>query len=354
MSGTPSSLERERNRKCGITLSVIPMARATWDWETRIGRRVRLRDLHVLSAVVRWGSMAKAASHLSMSQSSVSEAVASLEDTLRVRLLDRSPHGIKPTIYADALLKRGNTVFDELRQGIRDIEFIAEPTKGEVRIACPELLSAGLLPAAIDRLARRYPKIVVHVAQMDTTTLEFRELQDRKVDLMLARVHSAFTDDDLNVEILLHDPHFVVAGAKSPWVRRRKIALADLIDEPWIFPPNHVVMALINEAFHAHGLKVPPANVDAASILLRNQLLATGRYLTMLPNSVLRYTAKQWSLKALPIDLHIKPWPIAILTLKNRTLSPLVELFIQNLRAVARTHGDHERKPRRLRGAAAR
>lgn len=313
------------------------MASATWDWEGRIGRRVRLRDLHILSAVVRWGSMAKAASHLAMSQSAVSEAVASLEDALRVRLLDRNPQGIAPTIYADALLKRGHAVFDELRQGIRDIEFLAEPTKGEVRIACPELLSAGLLPDTIDRLSRRHPKIVVRVAQMDTTTLEFRELQERRVDLMLARVSKAFADDDLNVEVLLHDPHFVVAGARSPWARRRKVALADLVNEPWIFPPNQAVMALIREAFEVHRLAMPPERVTAASILLRYQLLATGRFLTMLPRSVLRSTAKQWSLKALPIDLRIKPWPIVIVTLKNRTLSPVVELFLEHLRAVAKS-----------------
>jgi DNA-binding transcriptional LysR family regulator len=312
------------------------MARATWDWETRIGRRVRLRDLHILAAVVRSGSMAKAASHLSMSQSSVSEAIANLEDALRVRLLDRSPHGIEPTIYADALLKRGHAVFDELRQGIRDIEFLSNPTEGEVRIACPELLSAGLLPAAIERLSRRYPKIVVRVAQMDTTTLELRELQERNVDLMLMRVSRTFAADDLDIEILLHDPHFVVVGARSPWTRRRKLALADVVNEPWIFPPNRVVMGLIEEAFEANGLELPSESVNAASILLRNQLLASGRFITMLPDSVLRYTAKQWSLKALPIDLRIEPWPIAILTLKNRTLGPVAQLFIEHLRAVAK------------------
>ena len=313
------------------------MADATWDWENRIGRRVRLRDLHVLSAVVRCGSMAKAASHLKMSQSSVSEAVASLEDALRVRLLDRSPHGIEPTIYADALLKRGHAVFDELRQGIRDIEFLADPTRGEVRIACPELLSAGLLPATIERLSRRYPKIVVRVAQMDTTTLEFRELQERKVDLMLTRIGNVAVGDDLDSEVLLHDPHFVVVGSSSPWARRRKVKLEELVNEPWIFPPNQVVMELIKEAFEANGVAVPSESVSAASILLRNQLLATGRFITMLPDSVLRYTATQSSLKILPIDLRIKPWPIAILTLKNRTLSPVVRLFLDNLRAVAKS-----------------
>lgn len=313
------------------------MARATWDWETRIGRRVRLRDLHILAAVVRSGSMAKAASHLAMSQSSVSEAIASLEDALCVRLLDRSPHGIEPTIYANALLKRGHAVFDELRQAIRDIEFLSDPTEGEVRIACPELLSAGLLPAAIERLSRRYPKIVVRVAQMDTTTLEFRELQERNVDLMLMRVGRTFAADDLDIEILLDDPHFVVVGARSPLTRRRKLTLADVVNEPWIFPPNRVVMGLIEEAFEANGLELPSESVNAASILLRNQLLASGRFITMLPDSVLRYTAKQWSLKALPIDLRIEPWPIAILTLKNRTLGPVVRLFIEHLRAVAKT-----------------
>ena len=89
------------------------MATAPKDWESRIGRRLKLRDLHILSAVVQWGSMAKAAVHLSMTQPAVSDAIANLEDTLRVRLLDRSSRGVEPTIYASALLKRGLVVFDD-------------------------------------------------------------------------------------------------------------------------------------------------------------------------------------------------------------------------------------------------
>src|SRR5215472_17175052 len=92
------------------------------NWDNRIGRRLKLRDLHILSTVVQWGSMAKGAAHLGMSQPAVSEAIATLEDALRVRLLDRSPRGIEPTIYASALLKRGHVIFDELRQGLQDID----------------------------------------------------------------------------------------------------------------------------------------------------------------------------------------------------------------------------------------
>ena len=144
------------------------MAKEIQQWESRIGRRLRLRDLHILFAVVQWGSMAKAAKQLAMSQPAVSEAIANLEEALRVRLLDRSSKGIEPTLYAHALLKRGHVVFDELRQGIRDIEFLADPSAGEVRIASGEMMVAGLLAAVIDRLSRLHPRIVVRVIQANT------------------------------------------------------------------------------------------------------------------------------------------------------------------------------------------
>jgi DNA-binding transcriptional LysR family regulator len=306
-------------------------------WESRIGRHLKLRDLHILFAVVHWGSMAKAATHLAMSQPAVSEAIAKLESALRVRLLDRSTRGIEPTIYAHALLKRGHVAFDELRQGIRDIEFLADPTTGEVRIASQDLLAAALLPAAIERLSRRHPQVVVRVVQINPSILEFRELRGRDVDLAVARIPGAFLDDDLDIEMLCEDPEVVVVGTRSPWARRRKVALAELVNEAWILPPNEVVSALIAEAFKAQGLQVPQERVSAGSIVLRNHLLATGQFVSVLPSSLLRSYAKQWSLKALPVELGVKPRSIAIVTLKNRTVSPVVQLFAEHLRTVAKT-----------------
>jgi len=169
-------------------------------WESRIGRRLRLRDLHILFAVAQYGSMAKAAKHLGISQPSISEAIADLENTVGVRLLDRSPQGASTTIYGDALLRRGRAAFDELRQGIRDIEFLADPTVGELRIASPETLTAGFLPAVIERMSRKYPGIVFHVVQANTVTLEFRELRERTVDLALARLTQPLASDDLHAE----------------------------------------------------------------------------------------------------------------------------------------------------------
>ena len=119
------------------------------DWERRIGRRVRLRDLHILFAVVQSGSMAKAAALLGVSQPVVSQAITDLEAAIGVRLLDRNSRGVEPTLYGRILLRSGELAFDDLRQGIREIESLADPGAGEVRIGCPESISGGT-PSARD------------------------------------------------------------------------------------------------------------------------------------------------------------------------------------------------------------
>ena len=317
------------------------MARTRRDWDSQIGRRITLRDLHILSFVARWGGMAKAASHLSTSQSVVSDAIANLENALGVRLLDRSARGVEPTIYAKTLLKRSSIAFDELREGIKDIEALADSTAGEVRVACPEFLAGGLIPDVVGGFSRRYPDIVCEAVEADATTLEFRQLQERSVDLMVARIPAAFSDADLNVEVLFDDPHLIVVGAKSPWIKRRNVTLANLAGEPWIIPASLIVREIINEAFETQNLRAPEGKIISSFVLMRNHLLATGRFLTVLPASVLKYNAKQWALRALPIKLGTKPRPIAIIMLKNRSISPAVQLFIEHLRVTAKRYLRH-------------
>src|SRR5947208_455553 len=158
------------------------------DWESQLGRQLRLRDLHAFFAVVQCGSMAKAAMQLGVTQPAVSKSIADLEHALGVRLLDRSPQGIVPTSYCNALVRRSLNVFDELRQGVGEIEFMADPRVGEVRVGCPETLAATLLPAVIERLSIRHAGIKLHVIQTNPIALEIRQLYDRSVDLLLGRI----------------------------------------------------------------------------------------------------------------------------------------------------------------------
>ena len=129
----------------------------------RIGRRMKLHDIHVLMAVVQAGSMGKAAALLNTTQSAISRSIADLENTIGVRLLDRGPQGVEPTQYGRALLKRGAVVFDELKQSVQDIEYLSDPGAGELCIGTSPAQAEGIVFAVLDRLSRQYPRIVVQV-----------------------------------------------------------------------------------------------------------------------------------------------------------------------------------------------
>ena len=124
---------------------------------------MRLRDLRVFFAVVQSGSLAKAAVQLRVSQPAVSQVIADLEHALGVRLFDRSRRGVEPTVYARALLTRGRAAFDELRQGMRDIGFLADPTSGELTIGFTVSVAATVLPHMIERFAEKYPRVTMNV-----------------------------------------------------------------------------------------------------------------------------------------------------------------------------------------------
>jgi DNA-binding transcriptional LysR family regulator len=326
------------------------------EWESRIGQRLRLRDLYILSTVAEAGSMAKAAIRLRMSQPSVSEAIANLESALRVRLLDRSPRGVEPTSYADALLRRGRIVFDELNQGVRDIEFMANPAIGEVRIGCPENLASGFVPCVIADVSQLYPKITFQVVPAEPAAMRFRELRDRSVDLMVGRVLDPPLADDLHADVLFEDHLIVAAGRSSPWAQRRSIRIEELLGEPWLdVPPNTPVNAFMVAQLRALGVTLPPPAVRTYSMHVRNYLMSTGRFVGLMWASALAFNPDAWSFKALPVELGVPTRPVALITLRNRTLTPAVEVFAKRAREVARSAGKSRprvsRKP--WRGATA-
>jgi DNA-binding transcriptional LysR family regulator len=310
------------------------------DWENQIGRRLRFRDLHAFFTVVRHGSMAKAAVELGVTPPTVSEVIADLERALGVRLLERGPKGAEPTLYGRALLKRGTAAFDELKQGIRDIEFLSDPAVGEVHIGCDESIAAATLPRIVERFARQYPGVVLNVEDIDLRNYP-PNVRELGFDLVLTRLQGPGekTDpfNDLDVEVLFEDQLVVAAGAHSRWARRRKVDIVDLADEPWILSgSNRWNYRVVAEAFRMKGAHMPKVCLKTLSVHLRANLLTSGKFITTFPKSVFDFYARRFGLKLLPVDLPKHPWPVVVLTLKNRTLSPVVTAFIDCARAVTK------------------
>ena len=305
-------------------------------WADRIGRRLKLRDVHILLAVVESGSMAGAGKQLSISQPVVSKAIADLEHALGVRLLERGRKGVTTTSYGRALLRSGRAAFDELRRGVQEIEFLNDPTAGEVRIGATEPMAVGLLPTAIDRLCRLHPRLAVDVVQANSTLALHQELRDRTVDFVIGRVPSTLVGNDLNVEYLFDDPSLVVAASGSNLAKRRRIDLAELADVRWALPRvGTPARDLIADWFHLHGITLRRAAVVCNSIQLQHSLIATGEFISILPLSLTHFSAKRLALKTLNMREPPPFGPVGIVTLKDRVPAPVTSLFVKAIRTIA-------------------
>lgn len=312
------------------------------DPEDRISSRLKVSDLRLLFAVVQLGGMAKAAAQLNISQPAVSKAIAALEHTLGVRLLDRNSRGVEPTPYGRALLKRGIAIFDELRQGVNDIKSLSDPAAGDLRISCAEQIAAGILCPIIKRMSERYPRVRISVLPIQFSSRPLLpQLDNREVDLVIVNRKLDFlTRRDIsrtiNIEILLNDRLRLAVAKNGPWARRRKIDLAELVNERWIaVPPEEVGGAALVNAFRTRGLEPPRVSVTTFSVHLRNSLAATAGFIAVLPETVLRFNME--NLQELPIDLPMPSWPVLVATSKYRSLNPVVNRFIECAREVAKS-----------------
>jgi DNA-binding transcriptional LysR family regulator len=307
-------------------------------WDERVLRRLKLRDLRVLLAIADSGSMGKAAAQLAMSQPAVSKAVSEIEHIVGVRLLNRTTQGVEPTLYGRALIRWGLAVFDDLRQAGQEIKSLSDPGSGEVRLGTTDSMLGSFVPAVIDRFSKQCPKVVFEVLPAATFADQYVDLRARRIDFILGRLATPSSGAiDLKSEVLFHDPVFLAAAIGSEWHRRRKLSLSDLCEARWSIPPEaSFVRPLIDEAFRAARLEPPSHTVGSNSVQLAAALLATGRFVGVLSGSTLRLSGKRLGLKRLPIDLPIRPLTTGIVTLKNRTLSPTAERFIDCARDVAR------------------
>jgi DNA-binding transcriptional LysR family regulator len=296
------------------------------DWDDRIGRRLRLKDLHTLQTVAEAGSMAKASQHLALSQPAISKAISDMEHALGAPLLDRSARGVTLTEHGRVLVERTRIIFDEMKQGIKEIEHLSDPTQGEVRIGTIEPVSA-VLSGIICRTAQRYPRISYQVTVGDTDML-VRRLRERALDVVLTRWNTLTQADDLMAETLYRSTLAVMADKDHPLAVKRRLALADLMQEPWTLSPSDTFLGrVVADLFERRKLPLPRNTVTTTSILMRLNLMASGRFLSILPTTLLRHRSNKAWLREIRVDLGDSSGPIAAITIKERRCNGAVKLF---------------------------
>jgi len=301
--------------------------------------RLKLRDMQVFLMVNRFGSMAKAAQYLSLTQPAISQSIAELEHVLGYQLLERGPKGVVPTIYGAKFMERVAEIFDNLESGIRDIDFLSNPGSGLVRVGGDmSFISSGLMSKIISDVEGKFPNIRLEIIETTTRTAkpDYKELRDRQVDVILGRISQANSDNELKIETLFEEDLYVVTGKDSPWAKSTKVTFQSLAGAKWILASvDNMARSLVQAAFKANKVPFPEPQITTYSMQLRMQLLQEGGYVTVMSETGFHHARKTWDVRRLPIDLGQK-LPVAMATLKHRSLPAAAETFMKSARIVAK------------------
>jgi DNA-binding transcriptional LysR family regulator len=299
------------------------------EYDLQVWQRLRFRDLHTFQAVAEAGSIAKAAHRLGLSQPAVSKTVKELEANLGVPILDRTYRGVEVTPYGRVLIKHARDMFDDFSKGLSELRFLQDPTEGHLRIGAPEPATA-MLAGMVCSLQAAFPKVTFEIIVADTLVL-FGALRDRAADVVLTRLADPVIEPDLEFDELFNDPLVVIAGSQNPLTKRKRIVLADLINEPWVLPPQDTVIGRFGvEIFRTQGLVAPSPKVVTPSSQMRIELVARTAYLSLAPRATLN--GKDHGITRLHLDLPETARPVGLATLANRSRRPVLAAFIENAR----------------------
>jgi DNA-binding transcriptional LysR family regulator len=164
-----------------------------------------------------------------------------------------------------------------------------------------------------------------------------RKLRERALDVVLTRWNALTQADDLAAEMLYRSTLAVMADKRHPMAARSRPTLRDLMQEPWtLSPPDTFLGRVVADLFEHRRLSLPRNTVTTTSIFMRLNLMASGRFLSILPTTLLRHRSNQAWLRALRVDLGDSSGPIAAITIKDRRSNGAVRLFRETSRAVCK------------------
>ena len=303
-----------------------------------IAKRLKLKDLQIFMTTVDAGGMMRAAKRLNMSQPAVSQAIAALERALSNRLIERSRKGIQLTSYGEALLRGGSAIFDDLLKTVADIQYLADPTAGEVRLGATEPVADKIVSDVIELLSRRYPNITFDLLLREPSGL-YRELAARRLDFVVSQTNQNVDADGMDCETLFEESIAVVSGASHRVASRKLLKLKDLTDAAWILPPpNSFISTCLRSAFLSEGLAPPRSAITVHSAYLRIKMLSGGHFLTVAPTMMLTSALSTKSVRIFPKLLQDSSTSVRLVTLKNRSLRPVAEMCMHKIREAANTY----------------
>ncbi|MGF6722817.1 DNA-binding transcriptional LysR family regulator [Paraburkholderia sp. GAS41] len=311
------------------------MTRSYSNWFVRA--RLKTRQLLLLAAMEEEGNVRRAADSLGITQPAASRLLKELEDMLGVSLFDRTPHGMRATLYGEVMIRHARMVLSNLSHAHDEISSLRAGLTGQVRIGVIAAAAATMVPRALASVKERYPQLQIWL-QVETSDVMLAQVAEGELDIMIGRVLER--QDPLKTEVhyepLADEPLCVVARIGHPLETEPDLTLRDVVDASWVLhPPGSVLRHRFDLMFSQIGLNPPQNVVNTNNFLAISSLLLHSDMLAVLPDEVARQYQQYGMLKRMPVDLPCRMDTFGIITRQSQLLSPAASMVLEALRSAA-------------------
>ena len=297
--------------------------------------RLKTRQLLLLIALDDYRNIHRAAEELHMTQPAASKQIKDLEEMLDVRLFERLPRGMEPTIYGETMIRHARMALTSLALAHDDIVALRAGLAGQVEVGVIMSPAMGLLPRAIARIKEQAPLLRIGV-QVESSNVLLDKLQRGTLDFMIGRILEKDESTGLIYEELTEEPACAVVRPGHPLLENRQLELKDIADRPWILPPpGSILRHRFDMMFRRAGLAPPVNVVDTTALILITALLQQTDSLHVMPQEVAQYYASLNVMRILPIELPCKMDAFGIIRQQDHLLSPGADLLLKAVRAAA-------------------
>jgi len=298
--------------------------------------RLKTRQLLLLIALDDYRNIHRAADELHMTQPAASKQIKDLEEMLDVKLFERLPRGMEPTIYGETMIRHARMALTSLALAHDDIVTLKAGLTGQVEVGVIMTPAMALLPRAIARVKEDAPLLRIGV-QLETSNLLLDKLQHGMLDFMIGRIFDTGDTSGLIYEELTEEPACAVVRPGHPLLERKELALQDIAPLPWIVPPHGSILRYrFDMMFRRAGLEPPSNVVDTTAMLMITALLQQTDSLHVMPIEVAQYYASLNVMRILPIELPCKMDAFGIIRHQDHLLSPGADLLLRAVRAAAK------------------
>ena len=250
-----------------------------------------LRQLQYFVAVAEQGTVSGAAHVMSISQSSITEAVKELEQDLGVLLFDRHPRGLAITQQGHQFLRHATKILASVSEARQVFDTDPEMLKGSLQLGVTSLVAGYVLSDLLARYRRAFPGVEVSTIEDDGNYLEHL-LIGGELDVAVVLLNNLRDRQALQVETLEMSPFSLWLPAGHDLTSRESITVEDIAEQPLIMLTTDEIEEATRKLLGVFGAR-PRVAFRTRSVEAVRSLVATGAGVAILPDMIYR----PWSLE---------------------------------------------------------